>query len=243
MITLRCLIVEDEPFARKGLEKYIRDTSFLELAGKAGNAAKAIAFLEKGDIDLIFLDINLPGISGIELLKKIADPPLVVFTTAYHEYALEGFELDAVDYLLKPISFERFTKAAGKASELFAIKQQTHSNENFANQEQDYFFVKVNGNLKKILTNTILYIQGMGNYVTIHTVGKKYVTYISLKEIEQRLSHLNLVKIHKSYRVVYDKIVSANQSEVKVGNAVLPVSRNYKEDVLKSLSGKLINIK
>jgi DNA-binding LytR/AlgR family response regulator len=233
--------VEDEPFARKGLEKYIRETSFLELAGKAGNAAKAITFLEKGDIDLVFLDINLPGISGIELLKKIAEPPLVIFTTAYHEYAVEGFELDAVDYLLKPISFERFTKAAGKALELFTLKQQAFSNETFVNPEQDYFFVKVNGNLKKVVTDTILYIQGMGNYITIHTTGKKYVTYISLKEIEQKLSHLNLVKIHKSYRVVYNKI--ANQSEVKVGNAILPVSRNYKEDVLKSLSEKLINTK
>jgi two-component system, LytTR family, response regulator len=243
MTTLRCLIVEDEPFARKGLEKYIRDTSFLELAGKACIAAKAIIFFEKGDIDLIFLDINLPGISGIELLKKIADPPLVIFTTAYHEYALEGFELDAVDYLLKPISFVRFTKAVNKAKELFTVKEQQKLNEPLSREEQDYFFIKVNGDLKKILTGTVLYIQGMGNYITIHTTVNKYVTYLSLKEIEQKLSHLNLIKIHKSYRVVYDKIVSANQSEVKVGNSVLPVSRNYKDDVLKSLSKKLINLK
>lgn len=240
MNSLKCIIVDDEPFARKGLEKYVSKIPFLALAGATGTIAKARRLMEMEQIDLIYLDINLPKVSGIDFLKSLSNPPQVIFTTAYPEYAIEGFELDVTDYLLKPITYERFLKASEKA---LTKMQQSAKEMPVVNMlpEDDYFFIKTKGKLEKIKKKEILFIQGMGNYVTIHTKDKKIVTYASLKDIETKLQTLNLLTIHKSYRVPINHIESYDGKFVLLQSHSLPVSRSYKEGVVANLNSKKLS--
>ena len=234
MVNLRCIIVDDEPFARKGLEKYVAKTPFLALLGMAGSVAKAKRLLESDKVDLIYLDINLPKTSGIDFLKSLESPPQVIFTTAYPGYAIEGYALDVTDYLLKPITYERFLKASEKAlNRLGGNNKEKISVE--INLDNDYFFIKTKGKLEKIKKDDILYLKGMGNYVVIFTNSKKYVTYASLKDVGNKLDSLQLITIHKSYRVPLKKIESMDTKSVTLEGNTLPVSRNYKEQVLNVL--------
>jgi DNA-binding LytR/AlgR family response regulator len=231
---INCLVVDDEPIAREGIMEYIRQIDYLFPVAQCKSAAEASGLLQKNKIDLIFLDIQMPKLTGIEFVKALAEPPLVIFTTAYSEYALESFELDVVDYLLKPISFARFLKAAEKTQSYLKAKNKEVS------ITSDYFFIKCNGKIEKIIMTDVVYIEAMANYVIIHTNQKKYITYLTFSGIAEQLpSHL-FVRIHKSYLVAISSIQTIDGSEIIIGNIRLPMSKNYRNDVMSRIESKII---
>lgn len=233
---LQCLIIDDEPIARKGLKEYIDDADFLQLAGEFDNPLKAMDTIMKEKIDLIFLDIQMPKMTGLEFLKSLPQPPLVIFTTAYPQYAVEGFDLNAVDYLLKPFSFDRFWKAVLKAR---AIKESNFVPGNSA--EDDYFYIKSDNKLVKVNYADVLYAEALQNYVAIYTDQKKLITYLTFHSIEEHLPPTRFVKTHKSYIVAMNKVESIEGNEIKIGQHRIPISRTEKETVLeKLLQNKLL---
>ena len=229
---LNCLIIDDEPLARKGLKEYIDDVAFLTLAGEFDSPLKAVAELSSGNVQLIFLDIQMPKITGIQFFKSLQQAPPVIFTTAYPQYALDGFELNALDYLVKPIPFERFLKAALKAKEYYELRSQ---NKKETSTAPDYLFIKVDGRLVKILYEEILFVEAVQNYVTIHTRDKKLLTYLTFHSIEEFLPDHLFVKTHKSYLVSLAKIESIDGNCLHIANHVIPISRNLKDDVMKKV--------
>jgi DNA-binding LytR/AlgR family response regulator len=238
---INSIIIDDEPLARKGIKEYINDTSFLSLAGEFDTPMKAAAFLDTNQVKLIFLDIQMPKISGLEFLKTLLHPPPVIFTTAYPQHALEGFELNALDYLVKPVSFERFLKAALKAKEYYEVRQKNFGNESDLSTRNDYFFVKADNKLVKIVFDDILFAEALQNYVTIHTVGKRYITYLTFKSVEEYLPADKFIKTHKSYIVSASKIDSIEGNDIRIGNHYIPISRNEKEEVMERLlKGKFL---
>jgi len=233
---LKCIIVDDEPMARKVLEEYIHDTDFLELVGKAENPLKAISVLGNQQIDLMFLDINMPKLSGMEFLKASQHLPMTILTTAYEEYALEGFELNVLDYLLKPISFERFLKASQKAKEFFELK-----NSNQKQKEDDFFFVKCNGKIEKVVYDDLFYIEAMMNYVVLHTRHKKMIVYLTLKSILEQLPSSIFLKVHKSFIINLTKVkgIEGNQIDISLNKVIM--SQSIAEEVMeKIIKGRLI---
>lgn len=219
---IRCIIVDDEPLARKGLKEYIADVSFLELAGEYDSPVKAAEILQQEQIDLMFLDIQMPRMTGIEFLRSLPQPPQVIFTTAYPDYAVESFELNVLDYLVKPISFERFMKAVLKAK-----NQQKNTT--------SYFFIKCDNKLEKIAYQDILYAEALQNYVAIHTSSRKFITYLTFKGVEDYLPADQFVKVHKSFIVALNKIDSIEGNELLVGPHHIPISRNLKEEVMEKI--------
>lgn len=234
---LKCLIIEDEPSGRKILEEFISETDFLELIGQVSDPLQGLSFLNKNAVDLIFLDIQMPKMNGIDFLKSLNRPPMVIFTTAYPEYALQGYELDVLDYLLKPFSFERFLKACGKARDYNELyRQQPEPKPN-----NTYFFVKSNGKFEKIFFEELLFVEAANNYVMLYTQNRRLLTYLTLKAIEEELSPDKFMKVHKSYLVALDKIDNLNGEEIKIGRHNIPISRNLKESVLmRIVNNKLI---
>lgn len=236
---LTCLIIDDEPLARKGLREYIGDVEFLHLAGEYDNPLRATEALMNSKIDLIFLDIQMPKITGMEFLKTLANPPLVIFTTAYPQYAVDGFELNAADYLLKPFSFERFWKAVIKARTLFESGKTASPHPIII--EDEHFYIKTDNKLVKINYADILYVEALQNYIAVHTIGKKYITYLTFKSIEESLPQNIFLKVHKSYLVSLSKIESIEGNEIMIGAHHIPISRNMKEEVMeKILKGKYL---
>jgi DNA-binding LytR/AlgR family response regulator len=238
-MTINCIIIDDEPLARKGLKEYIADVAFLNLAGEFDSAVKATELLNKRTTHLVFLDIQMPKITGIDFLRSLHRPPPVIFTTAYPQYALDGFDLNALDYLVKPISFDRFFKAALKAKEYYEIRQ--HNEEAATGKKEDYFFIKADNKLVKIFFSEILFVEALQNYVTIHTADKKYITYLTFKSVEEYLPADHFIKTHKSYIISASKIDSIEGNDIRVGNHHIPISRNEKEEVMeKLLKGKFL---
>ena len=234
---LNCIIIDDEPLARKGLTEYINDVDFLHLDGEFDNPLKATSTLSEKTIHLIFLDIQMPKLSGIEFLKSLPHPPLVIFTTAYPQYAIEGFDLNVLDYLLKPISFDRFLKAAMKAKDVVTSKQPLSATVS----QEDYIFIKSDNKLVKIFYNDILFVEALQNYVTIHTTDKKHITYLTFKSVEESLPADQFIKVHKSYLVAASKVESIEGNQIKVGAHYIPISRTSKEEVMeKLLKGKFL---
>ena len=230
---LACLIIDDEPVARKGIEEYIAEVEFLELVAQCENPLKAATYLNEQTIDLIFLDIHMPKLSGIEFLKGLRHPPLVIFTTAYSDYALEGYSLDVVDYLMKPITFERFLKAAQKAFEVHQMKKlaaehKTHS---------DYFFVKCESKYEKVNYVDVRYVESLQNYVIVHTPTKKLITYMTLASFETQLPKDQFLKVHKSFIVSIAGIKSIDGNEIIIGDTRIPISRNLKDQVVNRIIG------
>lgn len=235
---INCLIIDDEPLSRKGLKEYVQDTEFLSLAGEYEHPLKAMMALSEQHIHLIFLDIQMPKINGVEFIRSLPHPPLVIFTSAYPQYALDGFDLDAVDYLLKPFSFERFLKAAMKAKSVLHAKAKV--DDTVMRTGTDHFFIKADNKLLKIRFNDITFVEALQNYVAIHTPAKKYITYLTLKMLEDQLPAGFFIKIHKSYIVAISKVDSIEGNEVKIGTHALPISRSIKEEVVeKILQNKL----
>lgn len=231
---INCLVVDDEPIAREGMMEYVRQIEYLNPVAQCKSAAEAAGLLQKHKIDLIFLDIQMPKLTGIEFVKALADPPLVVFTTAYSEYALEGFELDVVDYLLKPISFGRFLKAAEKAQNYLNARNKEVS------ITSDFFFIKCNGKIEKIVMGEVVYIEAMANYVIIYTRQKKYITYLTFSGIEEQLPAELFVRIHKSYLVAISAILTIDGNDLITSMARLPLSKNYRNEVMSRIDSRFI---
>jgi len=243
MQVINCIIIDDEPLARKGLKEYINDVDFLQLTGEFGDPLKAVNVINAGNVQLIFLDIQMPKITGVEFLKTMKAPPPVIFTTAFPQYALDGFDLNATDYLVKPISFERFFKAVLKVKDLYYRKEEKASMEpaQLSSTGEDYFFIKVDNRLVKIMFEDILYIEALQNYVTIHTEGRKFITYLTFKSVEEYLPSNRFIKCHKSFIVSATRISSINGNEIMIGDHAIPISRNNKEEVMeKLLKGKFL---
>lgn len=227
---LNCLIIDDEPLARKGLKEYIDDVDFLTLYGEFDSPLKAVDQLRTGEVQLIFLDIQMPKITGLQFFKSLQQAPPVIFTTAYPQYALDGFELNALDYLVKPISFDRFLKAALKAKEYYELRNQDKKEEPTATP--DYLFVKVDGKVVKVLYDDILFVEAVQNYVTIQTRDKKLLTYLTFHSIEEFLPTTQFLKTHKSYLVSLSKIESIDGNTLQIGKHVIPISRSLKDEVM-----------
>ncbi len=226
---ISCIIIDDEPLARKGLKEYIADVDFLELRGEFETALQAAELVNSGDIQLLFLDIQMPKITGLDFFKSLPHPPPVIFTTAYPQYALEGFEVNALDYLVKPISFERFLKAVLKAREFYEIRETN------AGGAADFFFIKADNKLVKIFYDEILYAEALQNYVTIHTKGKKFITYLTFRSVEDYLPASKFIKVHKSYIVAAEKVESIEGNDIRIETHHIPISRNLKDEVMERL--------
>jgi two-component system LytT family response regulator len=224
---INCLVVDDEPIARQGMLEYVEQVEFLNAAAVCKNAIEASSALENQKIDLVFLDIQMPKISGIDFLKNLQDPPPVIFTTAFPEYAIEGYELNILEYLLKPISFERFFKAV--------IKAQAYINSKSKQGEiavEPYFFIKSNLKIEKIFIDDILYVEALSNYIILHTKNKKHVVYMSFKGIESQLPRHLFLKIHKSFIVAVSAIQTIDSNELILADHILPISKSYRQSLM-----------
>jgi len=226
-MNMQCIIVDDEPDARRLLEEYIGDIDFLQLVGKAENPLKAGALLDNHKVDLMFLDVNMPKMSGIEFLRSSRTLPPAILTTAYTAYAIEGFELDVLDYLVKPISFERFLKACNKARE-FNISKTNHPPSN-------HFFVKCDGRIEKVLYDELVFVEAMLNYIVLHTETRKLIVHHTIKGIAEQLPPKNFLKIHKSTIINIDKVKSIEGNEVNLGKTKAVISQNLQESVIKEI--------
>ena len=235
---MKCIIVDDESLARQGIELHVNDTPFLEIAGQFENAMLASEFLSKNDVDLIFLDIEMPGLNGLEFLRTLPNKHLVILTTAYPQFALEAFELDVVDYLIKPIRFDRYYKAVLKAKEAYELSNQKTEIESI---NEDFVYIKSERKFVKLFFKDIKYIKGLKDYVMIYTNDKKYATAMNIKTILSQLPHDIFARISKSYIVNVDRIKSIEVDSVIVDGEELPLGMSYKENFIGNyVSGKLI---
>lgn len=232
-INIQCIIVDDEPPAQRVLEKYISNIPFLQLAGKCRNAFEASLLLHQHSIDLVFLDINMPQLSGLDFLRTLKNTPAVIITTAYSEYALEGFELNVTDYLQKPFSFERFFRAVNKVSDNLQDKQPSqelpHINYQTEN-ERDFIFIKEDKVQYRIDLKEIKYLESVGDYIKIHTPSKIFLIYDSLKNFDNTLSPEMFIRVHKSFIVPFAKIDSIEGNMIKINNQTIPVGVTFRKD-------------
>lgn len=226
---MNCIAVDDEPLALALLEDNIRQVPFLNRVGSCSNAMEAIQLLNKEQVDLIFLDIQMPGLTGLQLIQSLSVKPMVILITAYGQYALESYNLDVVDYLVKPVPFERFLKACNKALDFFRLKQAG------SNLEQpDYFFVNAEYGLNKIVISDIVLIEGLKDYLKIYFAdGKTQVIRMSMKSIEEKLPQNKFFRIHKSYIAALSHITSIRKNSVFLGARELPLSDHYKDELLR----------
>jgi len=229
---LKCIIVDDEPAARKLLQEYIEDIDFLQLCGVAENPLKANTILQTQHIDLMFLDINMPRLTGIEFLRTATNPPMAIMTTAYAEYAAEGFNLNVMDYLVKPFSFERFVKAVNKVRDKLDL---ANSNKKPAELTSNYFFVKCDGKIEKVLHEDLLFVEAMMNYVVLHTVNRKMIVYLTMKSITEQLPQNVFIKVHKSYIINANKVKSIEGYEINLGTAKVFASQGYYDKAMKDI--------
>ena len=236
---MKCIAVDDEALALDLLEDNIRKVPFLTLVKRCKNTFEAHEVVMKENIDLIFLDIQMPGISGVQFLQTITSPPMVIFITAYEQYALEGFNLNVVDYLLKPVSFDRFLKAVNKAHELFTLK----NNPSSSGESPDYLFVNADYSLVKINIRDILYIEGLKDYIKIfvENAPRPIITRMSMKAMDEKLPPERFVRVHKSFIVSIDKIVSIRKGKIAIGTANIPVSEHYKENLYRFIDPANLN--
>jgi DNA-binding LytR/AlgR family response regulator len=238
---INCLIIDDEPLARKGLREYISDVNFLDLAGEYDNALKATEMISSGEVQLLFLDIQMPKITGLDFMRTLQKPVPVIFTTAFPQYALDGFDLNALDYLVKPISFDRFLKAALRAKEYYEVRQKNDADKTPVAEVGDHFFIKADNKLVKVLFSDILFIEALQNYVVIHTQEKKLITYLTFKSVEEYLPSSQFIKVHKSFIVSATKIDSIEGNDIRIRQHCIPISRNLKDEVMgKLLKGKFL---
>ena len=226
----RCLIVDDESIARDILLSYIEPLDYLTLTGQCENAIEAIDFLRKQPVDLIFLDIEMPEISGLSFLKTLAHPPAVIITTAYREFALEGYDLNVVDYLLKPISYERFLQAINKLPKTLVE----------ASPLEDHIYLKVDGKMVKVILDEIRYIEGLNNYVKIYVGDRFLISYQRLSYLEEVLPSTQFVRCHRSFIVNLGKVTAFTSTDLEIGKDEFPIGAKYKDKVEPILKGRLI---
>jgi DNA-binding LytR/AlgR family response regulator len=233
---LRCIITDDEPLARKGMKIFADKVPFLEVIALCGTAMDTANALKESEPDFIFLDIQMPQLSGIEFLKTLKKVPLTVITSAYPDYALEGYELNVIDYLVKPVSFERFLKAVNKVADFTSTRKNSQNGNSTA---ENFFFVKCDHRYEKVLYDEIVYIEAMQNYVIIHTPVKKLITYLTMKGIQQYLPKNKFLKINKSNIIPLEKIVSISGDEIRVDDHKFTVGRNYKSELQQLIGNNL----
>ena len=230
---MRCLIVDDEPLAQQVMEEFAGRVPFLEVAGKCSSATEAIEALRNTHIDLIFLDIQMPRLTGLDFINSLHNPPLFILVTAYSEHALEGFNINATDYLMKPVPFDRFLKAVNKAHELHRMRTNASREPEPA---QKFMLVKSGYQTVKIQTDTILFIEGLKDYVKIYTEGKKPIlTLLTMKGLAVSLPASRFLRIHKSFIVAVDRITTISRNRVMIGERWIPVGENYREDFRKRM--------
>lgn len=229
---LKCIIIDDEPIARKVLQEFIEEIDYLELTGQAENPLKAMSLLNNNDIDIIFLDINMPKINGIDFLKNSKINANIIMTTAYAEYAVEAYGLDVLDYLVKPIAFDRFLKACNKAKGTGELKKITSGQ---LNKTNDYFFIKCDNQIEKVFYYDLVYAEAMLNYVMLYTNSKKMMVYITIKSLEEQLPSDIFIKVHKSFIVNINKIKSIEGNILDIGNEKIAISQNLREKVINEI--------
>ena len=234
---INCVIVDDEPLARKGMLEYVNQVDFLEVRGVFADVKEVYRLLIAEEVDLIFLDIEMPVMSGIEFIKTLKRPPFIIFTTAFQSYALEGYELDVIDFLVKPIAFTRFLKAVHKAREIILATRAEKKEQELNN----YFFIKENGIYTKVLYGDVQFAEGLQNYVSLQLTERKIITYITLSLLEKQLPASSFMRIHKSYIVALNKISAINGNMVTIQSVEIPISRKVRDQLMQRvLENKLL---
>lgn len=235
---IRCLAVDDEAYASDIIASFVNKTPFLELVGTTTNAFDALNMVQEKKVDLVFLDIQMPELTGIQFLKICGDKCKVILTTAYPEYALDGFDLNVVDYLLKPVSYERFYKAAQKAQQIISPAQ--YEVVSSPGQVNDFVFIKGDTKNKfiKVNYNEILYIEGLKNYVSVYTANQRIITYQPLRELETQLPHPPFYRVHKSYIISLEKIKMIDGNVLYIGDQSIPIGDTYREAFFKIVREK-----
>src|SRR5689334_18616610 len=234
-LMLRCIAIDDEPLALELLEDNIRQVPFLKLTGKCSNAIDAIQFLQDHTVDLIFLDIQMPGLTGLQFIQSLTQKPMIILVTAYEKFALEGFNLEVVDYLVKPVALDRFIKATNKAWELYQLRNKTAAPETQA----DYFFVNSDYSMRKIEFAEIISIEGLKDYIKINlkNSAKPVISRMSMKVLEEELPPSKFIRIHKSYILAISAITAVRKNSVFVGDMEFPIGESYKNAII-TLVGK-----
>lgn len=235
--TFNCLIVDDELLARTLLQEFVSKIPSLHIAGLCKNPLEAMDIMRNQNIDILFLDIQMPELTGIEFLKLMNEKPAIILTTAYSEYALEGYQLDVTDYLLKPFSFDRFLKAANKAMDQAVIKR--NKSENTPNSQDEYVMLHADHKIYRVAFTDIKYIEGLKEYVSYYTSEKRIIVLQSLKSIEESLPADKFIRIHKSYIVPIARIKNLDGNQVQIGDKMLPVGRSYKDELLRRVFGDI----
>jgi len=230
---LKCVIVDDEPLAIEVIESHLEKFDDIEIVARCPNAIKAFEVLQRNKVDLLFLDIQMPKLTGIDFLKSLKNPPRVILTTAYRDYALDGYDLDVVDYLLKPISFERFLKAIGKVYQRMDESKVTVSTSE--NEFESFIFLKADKKKVKILLKDIIYIESLKDYVRVKTPQKEIISYQKISTLEETLPSEKFMRIHRSFIVSLDKIEAFSSSNVELPGKAIPIGRIYKNQVLEIL--------
>ncbi|MCC8408394.1 LytTR family DNA-binding domain-containing protein [Mucilaginibacter sp. UR6-1] len=241
---IRCLVVDDEPLALNILEDYIAKMPFLQLVKATTNPIEALTLVQAGEADLVFLDVQMPELTGIQFLKIANGKAKVILTTAYPQYALEGYELDVVDYLLKPIAFDRFYKAVQKAQGIINPAAAVSTPAPAATPAQqpdflsDFIFVKTEHKIQKVYLHDILFIEGLKDYISIFTTNERIITLQNMKKMEDALPEKHFIRVHRSYIVSLDKIDSIERSRIFIGDKIIPVGDTYRDDFFRIIDGK-----
>lgn len=234
-MSIKCIIVDDEPLAIEIMESYVSRVDSLELAGSFRNAIKAFEYLQSNQVDLVFLDIQMPKFTGIEFLKTLKNAPKVIFTTAYREYAIEGYELEVLDYLLKPISFERFMKSISRVIGTLGKPEHQHVVQNSDEHEEQFIFFKSDKKMIKVFLHEILFIESLKDYVKITTEEKEVITHQKISYLENKLPNEGFLRVHRSFIIAIRKIDSYSATEIEIQGSSIPIGRNYKNEVLVKL--------
>lgn len=245
---IKCLIVDDEPLALHIIEDYIAKVPFLQLIKATTSAIEAITIVQDGGVDLVFLDVQMPELTGIQFLRIANGKTKVILTTAYPQYALEGYELDVVDYLLKPIAFDRFLKAVQKAQKIIepvaakpvAVKEEVPTQAPYDDFLSDFIFVKTEHKIQKVYLHNILFIEGLKDYISIFTTEERIITLQNMKKMEDVLPERHFVRVHKSYIVALNKIDSIERSRIFIGDKIIPIGDTYRDQFFKMIEGKNI---
>ena len=229
---MTCLIIDDNPLARLALRNMASEIEGLQLAGECESAMEAFNFLQKNPADLLLLDVELPGMSGLELLKSLDHQPLAILITSKTDYAVEGFDLQVVDYIVKPVALPRLLKAVQRAMERFEAQHPASAEELGAS----HLFARVNNQLLRIDFDDVLFVQALGDYVVFQTTGKKHPVHLTMKAVEERLPASRFLRVHRSYIVALNKIANLEQNSLLVGKHIVPVSENYKGELMQKLN-------
>ncbi|NQU35724.1 MAG: response regulator transcription factor [Bacteroidetes bacterium] len=238
---ITCIAIDDEPLALQKMHDYILRVGYLDLLAEFDNALEALEFLKSNKVDLVFLDIQMEELTGIQMIEAMKDKPKVILTTAYHEYAIKGYELDICDYLLKPIPFSRFLQSCEKIHSMLDSESDKEYKPIMAGEKSvtdEFFFLKNGSITQNVKFDDILFVEGMKDYLRVHTFTDKIMTLLSFKKLEQTLTYPRFVRIHKSYLVAVDKITSIERNRVTIGKEILPIGESYRRQFFKVIDDK-----